>query len=74
MGLVIGVELVKDKTTKEPAPDLTRKMIDLCAEQGLLVGSVGVFGNVLRVAPPLVINEAEAQESLDLFAAAVAKL
>jgi 4-aminobutyrate aminotransferase-like enzyme len=49
-------------------------MIDLCAEHGLLVGSVGVFGNVLRVAPPLVINEAEANESLDLFAAAVAKL
>jgi 4-aminobutyrate aminotransferase/(S)-3-amino-2-methylpropionate transaminase len=74
VGLVMAVELVKDKTTKEPAPDLTKKMIDLCAEHGLLVGSVGVFGNVLRVAPPLVINEAEANESLDLFAAAVAKL
>jgi 4-aminobutyrate aminotransferase/(S)-3-amino-2-methylpropionate transaminase len=60
--------------TKEPAADLTKKMIDLCAEEGLLVGSVGVFGNVLRIAPPLVINEAEANESLDLFAKAVARL
>ncbi|MHB9131529.1 MAG: aspartate aminotransferase family protein [Armatimonadota bacterium] len=73
-GLVIGVELVKDKKTKEPAADFTRKMIDLAAEQGLLIGSVGVFGNVVRVAPPLVITEAELQESLDLFEAALGKL
>jgi 4-aminobutyrate aminotransferase/(S)-3-amino-2-methylpropionate transaminase len=74
MGLVMGVELVKDKTTKEPAPELTRKLIDLAAENGLLVGSVGVFGNVIRVAPPLVISEAEAHESLDIFAKALSLL
>ena len=66
-GLVMGVELVEDKKTKEPAPDLTHKLIDVAAENGLLIGSVGVFGNVLRVAPPLVITEAEAHESLDIF-------
>ncbi len=67
MGLVMGLELVKDKKTKEPAPDLTRQVIDRCAEKGLLVGSVGVFGNVIRVAPPLVITEDEAVESLDIM-------
>ena len=66
-GLIMGLELVKDKKTKEPAPDLTRKLICRCAENGLLIGSVGIFGNVIRVAPPLVINEAEAQESLDIM-------
>jgi 4-aminobutyrate aminotransferase len=66
-GLVMGVELVKDKQTKEPAPELTRKLIDVAAQNGLLIGSVGVFGNVIRVAPPLVISEDEAMESLDLF-------
>ena len=66
-GLVMGVELVKDKKTKEPAPDLTRNLIDAAAQNGLLIGSVGVFGNVIRVAPPLVITEDEAVESLDLF-------
>jgi 4-aminobutyrate aminotransferase/(S)-3-amino-2-methylpropionate transaminase len=66
-GLVMGVELVKDKKTKEPAPDLTRKLIDVAAQNGLLIGSVGVFGNVIRVAPPLVITEDEAAESMDLF-------
>jgi 4-aminobutyrate aminotransferase len=66
-GLVMGVELVKDRQTKEPAPELTRKLIDVAAQNGLLIGSVGVFGNVIRVAPPLVISEDEAVESLDLF-------
>ena len=67
MGLVMGLELVHDKETKEPAPDLTKQVIDRCAENGLLVGSVGIFGNVIRVAPPLVITEDEAAESLDIM-------
>jgi len=74
LGLVMGLELVKDKKTKEPAPDLTRKLIDLAAQNGLLIGSVGVFGNVIRVAPPLVITEAEARESLDIFEKALSLL
>jgi 4-aminobutyrate aminotransferase / (S)-3-amino-2-methylpropionate transaminase / 5-aminovalerate transaminase len=73
-GLVMGVELVKDKATKEPAPDLTRKLIDACAQNGLLIGSVGIFGNVIRVAPPLVITEAEAHESLDIFEKSLGQL
>jgi 4-aminobutyrate aminotransferase len=66
-GLVIGLEIVKDKLSKEPAPDLTRLLIHRAAERGLLIGSVGIFGNVIRVAPPLVINEEEAHRSLDIF-------
>jgi len=73
-GLVFGVELVKDKATKEPAPDLTRKLIDVAAQNGLLIGSVGVFGNVIRVAPPLVINEAELDESLEIFERSLGQL
>ncbi|MCL4854961.1 MAG: aminotransferase class III-fold pyridoxal phosphate-dependent enzyme, partial [Bryobacteraceae bacterium] len=73
-GLVMGVELVKDKKTKEPAPDLTRKLIDVAVQNGLLIGSVGVFGNVIRVAPPLVISEAEAHESLDIFEKSLVQL
>ena len=66
-GLVMGIELVHDKKTKEPAPELVRKLIDGCAANGLLIGSVGIHGNVVRVAPPLVITEAEASESCDLM-------
>ena len=74
VGLVMGVELVKDKRSREPAPDLTRKLIDVAAQNGLLIGSVGIFGNVIRVAPPLVISEAEAHESLDIFEKSLALL
>ncbi len=63
-GLVMGLELVKDKRTKDPAPELIRPLIGRCAQNGLIVGSVGMYGNVIRVAPPLVITQAQAEESL----------
>lgn len=66
-GLVMGLELVKDKRIKEPAPDLIRPLVDRCAANGLLIGSVGIYGNVIRVAPPLVISEAQAHESCDIM-------
>lgn len=66
-GLVMGVEIVKDKNSKEPDPELTQKLINACCNNGLMVGRVGYYGNVIRVAPPLVINESEAEESCDLF-------
>jgi 4-aminobutyrate aminotransferase len=66
-GLVLGLEFVQDRQTKEPAPDLALRVINESAQNGLLVGKVGTFGNVIRVAPPLVINEEEACESLDIM-------
>ncbi|MBN2212422.1 MAG: aspartate aminotransferase family protein [Sedimentisphaerales bacterium] len=66
-GLVMGMEFVKDKATKEPAPELIKPIINNCAENGLLVGSVGLYGNVIRVAPPLVITHEEADESLAIM-------
>jgi 4-aminobutyrate aminotransferase-like enzyme len=67
MGLVMGLEFVKDKKSKEPAKELTRQVLVDCANQGLLVGSVGMYGNVIRVAPPLVMTDAEADESLAIM-------
>lgn len=66
-GLVMGLEFVAEKPAGEPDMAITRRMIDLCAEEGLLVGSVGVHGNVLRVAPPLVMSRELAEESLNAF-------
>ncbi len=71
MGLVMGLEFVKNKTTREPFPEIIRPLIDAAAEKGLLIGSVGFYGNVIRVAPPLVITQEEAEESLALFEAAL---
>ena len=66
-GMAMGLEFVKDKDTKEPAPDITLRVINDSAQQGVLVGKVGMYGNVIRVAPPLVMNEDEAYESLEIM-------
>jgi len=66
-GMVWGIELVEDKKTKEPAPGRVKQLIDLCAGHGLLIGSVGMYGNVVRVGPPLVITDKQANESLDIM-------
>lgn len=66
-GLVMGMEFVQDKVTKEPAPDLIKPLITECAQNGLLVGSVGMYGNVIRVAPPLVITKKEVDESVAIM-------
>ncbi len=67
MGLVMGLEFVKDKRSRAPAPELIRPIIDGCANEGLLVGAVGMYGNVIRVAPPLVISAEEIDESVAIL-------
>ena len=68
MGLINAVEIVEDKKTKKPASaDTIHKLIDECASNGLLIGSVGKFGNVIRVAPPLTVTKALIDESCAVF-------
>jgi 4-aminobutyrate aminotransferase len=71
-GLVIGLDIVKDKKTKERDPETTRKIIDECCRSGLIIGAVS--GNVIRVAPPLVITKDEADESLGIMEKVLTKL
>ena len=66
-GLVMGIELVMDKKSKEPAPRLAQELVLCCADMGLLIGIVGLYGNVIRVGPPLVITDEEIEESLDIM-------
>jgi 4-aminobutyrate aminotransferase-like enzyme len=70
-GLMIGVELVKDQVKKTPAADETRKVRDLCRERGLLIGSGGVKGNVLRIQPPLVITMEQIDKALSILESAI---
>jgi len=62
-GLMIGIELVKDKN-KTPASEEARQIRRLCREAGILIGLGGVFGNVLRLQPPLVLTAEESQRVL----------
>lgn len=61
-GLMVGVELVKDRDSKAPAAEETVRVRDWCRERGVLVGHGGTLGNVLRIQPPLII----AQDQLDM--------
>ena len=61
-GLMIGIELV-EPGTKTPAPETAAKVLEESRERGLLVGKGGLYGNVLRIAPPLVVTTAEADRA-----------
>lgn len=69
IGLMIGVEFVKDRNSKEPAGDLTERVVDLAFERGLLMLSCGK--SVIRIAPPLSISRSEVDEGLAIFEEAV---
>jgi 4-aminobutyrate aminotransferase len=58
LGLMIGIELVRDQVTKERAGDLRDKLVQMCFERGLLV--LGAGPNTIRLCPPLVINKDQA--------------
>lgn len=51
-GLMIGTEIVKDRTSKAPAADLTKKLSTALKDEGVIVGTTGVYGCVIRLKPP----------------------
>jgi 4-aminobutyrate aminotransferase len=64
-GLMIGIELVKDKATREPATALRNRVETLAFERGLMV--LGCGETTLRLSPPLIVNEQEATVALDIL-------
>jgi alanine-glyoxylate transaminase / (R)-3-amino-2-methylpropionate-pyruvate transaminase len=62
MGLMQGVELVEDRKTKEPAPKKAAALMEAAKKQGLLIGKGGLYGNVLRIAPSMLISKEEIDE------------
>jgi alanine-glyoxylate transaminase/(R)-3-amino-2-methylpropionate-pyruvate transaminase len=59
-GLMLGVELVRDRQTKEPATSETADLLELCKDRGLLLGKGGLFGNTLRIKPPMCLTRDDA--------------
>ncbi len=74
LGLMIGVELVTDRGTKEPASKEAAAVRRLCREAGVLVGVGGQAGNVVRFQPPLVIEDAALERAVEVLDGALAEV
>lgn len=72
LGAMVALELVKDKTTKEPASPETAALLGECLQRGLLVLKSGAHANVIRTLMPLVITDEQLEEGLDILEAALA--
>ena len=66
-GLMIGIELVRDHASKDPASTEGKKIQEVCLENGLLIGLGGIFNNVLRIQPPLVISQEQMEEAVRIL-------
>jgi 4-aminobutyrate aminotransferase len=74
MGLMQALELVKDRKTKEPAPEATTQVMERARDNGLLIGKGGLFSNVLRLSPMLNISKADVDEGVRLLDKAFAEV
>jgi 4-aminobutyrate aminotransferase len=72
MGLMQGVELVKDRKSKEPAPQATAAVMEAAKDRGLIIGKGGLYGNVLRISPALNVSTADADQAADILDQALA--
>jgi len=71
LGLMRGIELVRDRKTKESAPEETANLLEATREMGVLLGKGGYYGNVLRVMPPLCLTRDDAEFALGVLDAAL---
>ena len=66
-GLMLGVELVKDRQSKEPAKEASAQILERCKEMGLLLGKGGLWGQTIRFSPPMCVNEQDADFLLEVL-------
>jgi 4-aminobutyrate aminotransferase-like enzyme len=71
---MIGLELVTDRSTKQPAAKEAGQVRRICREAGVLVGVGGQAGNVVRIQPPLVIDDADLNHAIDVLDEALTSL
>ncbi|MBL7851195.1 MAG: aspartate aminotransferase family protein, partial [Cyclobacteriaceae bacterium] len=74
LGAMTAFELVKNGDPHQPDGDLAKKLVNACAENGLLVISAGVSGNVIRVLSPLVITDSQLNRGLGILRTQLLKL
>ncbi len=67
LGAMLAIELVHDRGTKDPAPELASAVVEAASGQGLLLLKSGIYSNCIRVLVPLVISEGELDEALGVW-------
>ena len=67
MGLLVALELVVDRETKEPARDAATRLLQGAKDRGLIIGRGGLYGNVIRICPPLIIDRANVDEAVSIL-------
>jgi alanine-glyoxylate transaminase/(R)-3-amino-2-methylpropionate-pyruvate transaminase len=73
-GLLLGIELVKDRQSKEPAKEECAHVMETCKEMGLLLGKGGLWGQTIRFSPPMCVNEQDADFLLEVLDHALASV
>jgi 4-aminobutyrate aminotransferase/(S)-3-amino-2-methylpropionate transaminase len=71
LGSMIGIEFVRDPRTREPAPEITNRVVEAALEHGLILLKAGLYGNVIRNLVPLVISDDQLAEALDVLEEAI---
>ena len=69
LGLMVGVEFVEDRTSREPAPELRDRIENACFERGLIL--LGAGFNTIRWSPPLIITRENIDVALEIFDEAI---
>jgi 4-aminobutyrate aminotransferase-like enzyme len=72
LGPMRALELVRDRDDKTPAPELVQAAIGAARQQGLLLLGCGLYGNVIRLLPPLTISDADLARGFELLEGALA--
>ena len=67
LGAMVGMELVADRKSKEPATAFTKRLVELCREKGLLMVSAGTHSNIIRPLMPLVITDQQLHQGLSIL-------
>jgi len=74
MGLMQALELVENRESKKPDAARTGTLLEEAKVEGLLIGKGGLYGNVLRISPPMLVSESEIDEGLDKLGRAMARM
>jgi 4-aminobutyrate aminotransferase-like enzyme len=74
MGLFIGIELVRDRSTRDPEPDLAIELVNRAVARGVLLSTDGPFHNVIKVKPPLVFSADDADRLVETIDAVLGEL